>query len=557
MSIHDFSLTAPTSIANWQCSDCNSFFSSLVAPEICALCEEYPTLHMNVTCDDCWLSYESSTYDLIISLNPFALNMNIDLFMEASLNIEATVDTDFAYTDAMITTLFNNLFPNTAFTFSVGFGINFQIGLVLSLSLTTNVTMEAVSQFQGGASADLQLTASLGYVLGSGPYVNTPPPILSWQPHPSTFAGQGHVDLQFGLLPNLSFSFLYIFDASIGIEGYADLTAEYSIPAYPAITLPNYYQRNPYSSFPINIGSCTSPHYIQYQLAVGLRNNRIIVQFDINLFGWNIAQNYFALDNFLYLTQLQPLISGCLISAPSSAVEPASTSAFIYLTLNNTVNLNVLINQQSLLMDVANAVAQPLVRFYLVSSQSSQYVNGTNVTIVVFSSNDATQPTSAVIASNIAQQLTNSNSALRTGHITRNVVNPIISTTNNDNVSGQTENTSSSISIGIIGGVAGGVAALIAIIAAVVYYSMVSRRIHPVNTEPKTIKTLSGLQLVPLNANLRVAPVPSITAIAPPQQMPSHLNNPPEYTAVTQFIAHPNEIDTCRPNNTIESEMCV
>ena len=122
------------------------------------------------------------------------------------------------------------------------------------------------------------------------------------------------MEFQIGLLPNLTLGLSGIFTASVGAEVYGEVDVDFTFPTFPAVPAPYQYNLNTSAPALLHTGDCSVPHFMEYQISVGVRNNRFDLAINFNLLDVLTYSFSYAMQNVAQLARFQLLMAGCALS---------------------------------------------------------------------------------------------------------------------------------------------------------------------------------------------------------------------------------------------------
>ena len=411
-------LALPSTMYDWDCSHCGSTTGAIrPVTYVCDLCQSgYETdLYVDAGCTDCSLQYHYSAYNLTLSLTSAGVTIGIDVNASASVDLDFLLDLQMELNTGNQS---NTLLPVSNQLASLPFSIplfTFTFNLQLGVELNYLTAISSPAAINGGFDATLLFGGAVTY---DGGWSSLPRGSLLYNNHGVNATGSTAMEFQIGLLPNLTLGLSSVFTASVGAEVYGEVELGFSFPAYPALPAPYQYNLNTSAPALLHGGDCSVPHFLEYQIAVGVRNNRFDFSIDIDLLV--LAFSFFyEIPNVAQLAHFQPLLAGCALSdyndSLSALGHTGDSTATFTLLFPLSVEVNSSLVQTGLLFDVANALNSPVTRFLIgavkqvmAPSQTRRLLHSgqqaNSVDVVVLPAESGQQSSSAMAEEAQAQQ---------------------------------------------------------------------------------------------------------------------------------------------------------
>lgn len=411
----------PSDLVEWDCNKCSNLNNSAVnvPPYACQLCSQgYNDLHVRAACTDCWMTYSYSAYRLDVSLIGQRATLVVD--------VDATVHADF-FLDMQLGVQTGSSRPGGELSlgqWTASFlGVNFQLSFDLDFEVIHDTNMSGPVNLTGGFDARVRFGGVVGH--RNGRVLDLPQGSIVHQPRDLVIRSSGPVDFMFAVQPHLRFDLFTLFSADIACEIFGRIQSVHSVdPPHPALPSGQWWDDRSYRAIN-HTGVCTEKHIVRNMLSIGVRNNNILVTFNVNILNiWEL--NYsFNSTNAGHLAVDLPLLASC--DGPIDQLHIVPANVTIFFPANSSLNFADDGVMFALTLDVARSLNIHHSRVQILSISTMR--NGTSdielvaviIRILPTTVNSPSEPSPVVIIDLLAAQIQDGRSALRTSLTTRSM----------------------------------------------------------------------------------------------------------------------------------------
>ncbi|CAF3837114.1 unnamed protein product [Rotaria sp. Silwood1] len=292
-------------------ADCSSKPTGVVGK----LCNESRKMSIDLTCANCYLSYDYSILRLdLIASGGVLGNMNIKFKSTATVNIELLLEVNYLYQKQDLIPLAQLTLSGFSFRIS---SISFRFGYFLDIDLPYTVELNAIGSLSGGLQYVMNINLAL-YVVGTSAS-HTIDMSLTKKNYPIQGNLKANLIVDVALRPTLRMDAI-IFSVALTTEGYLRYENLFQYPPFPGGSINyDYDVFNPsiyHYSYPSD--ACSTPHLLRYHIQFGIRNSRLT--FDVKLdqissYISTAVNIHHALQIFEY-EPVYELVSGCFFQVP-------------------------------------------------------------------------------------------------------------------------------------------------------------------------------------------------------------------------------------------------